>query len=39
MKTFLKSQSLWRITIGDTPYPINPTAANTKFGDPISDPP
>jgi hypothetical protein len=39
METFLKSQSLWRITIGDTPYPINPAAANTKFGDPISDPP
>jgi hypothetical protein len=38
METFLKSQSLWRITIGNTPYPINRAAANTKFGDPIPDP-
>ena len=29
---------LWKITIGNTPYPINPAAANTKFGDPIPDP-
>ena len=38
IETFLKSQLLWRITFGDTPYPINPAATNTKFGDPIPDP-
>src|SRR6202789_1641040 len=38
MKAFLMSQALWRITNGDTPYPIDPAAANTKFGDPLPDP-
>jgi hypothetical protein len=38
MEVFLKSQMLWRITNGDIPYPINPAAAKTKFGDHIPDP-
>src|SRR6202789_2408461 len=38
MKAFLMSQMLWRITNGDTSYPIDPAATNTKFGDPLPDP-